>query len=69
MNMLENVITVIKKYGLEEYKKSYNNQYGNFCNLLPLDQLMKMEVKSVNIHFPTKEVTITIIQRSTSDDE
>ena len=56
------VIEVVKKYGLEDFSKEYNNQYGNFCNLIPLNKLMYMEVKAISINFPTNQVTITVIQ-------
>ena len=56
------VIEVIRKYGLEEFTKTYNNPYGNFCNLKPLDKLTDMKVKAISINFPTKECTITIIE-------
>lgn len=58
------VIETIKKYGLEDYSKTYNNQYGSFTNLLPLNELAQMEVKGIAINFPTNQVTITVIQRS-----
>lgn len=56
------VLEVVKKYNIEDFEKTYNNQYGNSCNLMKLDELMNMEVKSINIHFPTKAVKITVIQ-------
>lgn len=56
------VIEVIRKYGLEDFSKSYLNQSGNSRNLIPLDKLTQMEVKGININFPTNEVTITIIE-------
>ena len=55
------VLEVVKKYGLEDYKKSYKNLLGNDRNLLPLAQLADMEVKSISINFPTNEVTITVV--------
>lgn len=58
------VIEVIRKYGLEDFKKTYRNQYGNSCNLMKLDKLAQMEVKGVGINFPTQEVTITIIEHA-----
>jgi hypothetical protein len=56
------VIDIIETYGLEGFEKEYQNQYGNFCDQIPLSKLRYMEVKSINIHFPTNSVTITIIQ-------
>ena len=56
------VIEVVRHYGLGDYAKAYNNQYGNFCNLINLDKLAKMEVKGISINFPTKQVTITVIE-------
>lgn len=56
------VIEIIKKYGLEDFEKEYHNQYGNLCNLINLDDLKNMEVKSIAINFPTQSVTITVIQ-------
>ena len=58
------VIEIVKKYGLEDFAKDYNNQYGNFCNLIPLKDLMKLEVKAININFPTNHVTITVIEEA-----
>lgn len=58
------VLEIIKKYSLEDYAKDYKNQYGNFCNLVNLDELKGMEVKSIDIHFPTNHVTITVIQKT-----
>lgn len=57
------VVECVKKYGLEEYDKEYKNQYGNARNLMNLDKLATMEVKGIYINFPTKSVTITIIER------
>lgn len=56
------VIETVKKYGLELFEKEYQNQYGNSCNLMNLEELKNMEVKSINIHFPTNHATITIIK-------
>lgn len=56
------VLEIIKKYNLEDFEKDYNNQYGNFCNLIKLEDLKNMEVKGININFPTNHVQITIIQ-------
>ena len=56
------VVETIKKYGLELFEKSYQNQYGNFCNPMNLEELKDAEVKSIDIHFPTNHVTITIIK-------
>ena len=58
------VIEVIRKYGLEDFAKDYNNQYGDFCNLISLDKLVDMEVKAININFPTNHCIITIIQEA-----
>lgn len=58
------VIEVIRKYSLEDFRKTYRNQYGNSCDLMNLEKLTKMEVKSVSINFPTQEVTITIIEHA-----
>ena len=56
------VIEVVRKYELELFRKEYKNQYGNPCNLINLDELKDMEVKGVDINFPTNQVTITIIK-------
>ena len=58
----QTVVEIIEKYNLQNFKKFYFNQYGNLCKSMPLDELAKMEVKSINIHFPTNSVNITIIQ-------
>lgn len=58
------VIEAIRRYELEDFEKTYNNQYGNFCNLIPLDKLPQMEVKGISINFPTKQVKITVIQHA-----
>lgn len=55
------VIEVIRKYGLEDFKKDYKNTLGNSYNLVNIDSLKEMEVKSININFPNKEVEITVI--------
>ena len=57
------VIEIIRKYGLQDFDKSYKNQYGNDCNFIPLDYLPTMEVKSISINFPTNTVQITVIER------
>lgn len=57
------VIEVIEKYGLGDFEKQYKNQYGQSCNLIPLNYLPQMQVKNININFPTNQVTITIIQK------
>lgn len=55
------VIEVIKKYGLEDFKKSYKNVFGEardtFYNL---KTLANIEVKGISINFPTSQVTITL---------
>ena len=56
------VFDVIVKYNLEEFDKSYCTQYGNACMEEDKFKLAEMEVKSINIHFPTKHVQITVIQ-------
>lgn len=58
------VIEVVRNYGLENFEKTYKNQYGNSRNLIPLDKLPTLEVKGISINFPTKEVTITVIERA-----
>jgi hypothetical protein len=58
----QTVVEVVEKYNLHDFEKSYFNQYGMQCNLIPLNEFVKMEVKSINIHFPTNSVSITIIQ-------
>ena len=63
------VLEVVRKYGLGDFTKTYHNQYGNQCNLMNLDKLMHMEVKGVNINFPTQEATITIIEHAEGEDE
>ena len=55
------VIEVIRKYSLEDFKKDYKNTLGNSYNLVNIDSLEDMEVKSININFPNKEVEITVI--------
>ena len=57
------VSEVIRNHGLEDFTRTYRNQYGNLCHLIYFDELANMEVKSVNINFPTKEATITVIER------
>ena len=58
------VIEVIRNYGLRKFEKTYKNQYGNSCNLIDLYELAQMEVKGISINFPTKEVTITVIEHA-----
>ena len=58
------VIEVIRKYGIEDFEKTYKNQYGNSRNLIPLDKLPKMECKGIHINFPTKEAEITVIEHA-----
>ena len=57
------VIELIKKYGLEDYKKQYKNVYGNQVDVTSLTfaELVAKEVKGVYINFPTKECDITIL--------
>ena len=55
------VVEVVRKYGLEDFKKTYKNPLGNSYNLINISELSEMEVKSVNIHFPTKSAEITVI--------
>ena len=62
------VIEVVKKYGLEDFSKTYRNQYGNSCNLMNLDKLKSIKVKGISINFPTQEVTITIIEHAEGED-
>lgn len=58
------VIEIIRKYKLEDFQKDYKNQYGDYCGVkFPLNELAQMQVKSVDINFPTNHVIITIIER------
>lgn len=57
------VLEVVKKYGLEDFTKHYDDVYGCRCNLLNLDDLKTRRVKAIRINFPTKEATITILPR------
>lgn len=56
-----NVKEIIKQYDLEDFKKDYKNTVGNSYNLVNIESLADMEVKSININFPTKHVDITVI--------
>ena len=58
------VIEVVSKYGLGDFDKHYKNQYGNDRDLMNIMKLKDMEVKSVNINFPTQEAVITIIEHA-----
>lgn len=59
-----NVLETIKKYDLYGFVRDYQNQYGNVCDCTAknLDKFFDFEVKSINIHFPTNQVTITVIE-------
>lgn len=56
------VIEVVRKYGLEDFAKSYKNVYGNSVNLKNLDELAQAEVKAVSVNLPTQEAEITILE-------
>lgn len=58
------VTEVIKKYNLEGFDREYHNQYGNLCNVsyAEFSQFFKLQVKGININFPTNHVTITVIE-------
>lgn len=55
------VIEVVKKYDLGDYSKHYKNLLGNSRDTaFPITELKDMEVKSIDINFPTQEATITL---------
>lgn len=55
------VIEVIKKFGLEDFSKYYKNANGTPRNVsFPLMELVDLEVKGIDVNFPTNEVTITL---------
>ena len=55
---------VLSNYNLEAFGKTYYNQFGNPCNVSceNLGEFFNSKVKSIDIHFPTNSVTITIIE-------
>ena len=58
------VMEAIKNYNLYGFVRDYQNQYGNFYDYVDgdLHRLLDLPVKSINIHFPTNTVTITVIE-------
>lgn len=56
------VLEAVKKYELENSSKRYKDQYGDThaCDI-PLDELMNLEVKSVQIFPFYNEAEITVI--------
>lgn len=58
------VIEVVKKYGLGDFNKHYENQWCQNRDLMNIFKLAEMEVKSVSVNFPTQEATITIIEHA-----
>ena len=55
------VIELVRKYGLEDFAKSYKNVYGNAVNLKNLDELARTEVKSVSVNLLANTAEITIL--------
>ena len=58
------VVEVVRNYNLWNFDKHYKNQYGESRNLIPLNKLTGMEVKSVYVNFPSNIVEITIIEKA-----
>lgn len=55
------VLETIRKYGLEDFRKSYKNACGKARNCsYPLDRLCGMRVEGIQINFSTKEACITL---------
>lgn len=55
------VLEIIKKFELEDFDKYYKNAFGEPRDLaFKFEELKNMEVKGVDINFPTGEVTITL---------
>ena len=54
------VLEVVKKYDLANFSKHYENIFGEDRDLLPINDLMNMEVKSISLNFFIRTATIII---------
>lgn len=55
------VAEAVKAYRLESFEKSYEDVLGMSVNLIPLDTLIDLRVKSVHINLQMKVATISVI--------
>lgn len=54
------VLEAVKKYDLEDFKKSYLNKRAIYVNFIPLDELKNLDVLGVDIDLERHKALIKI---------
>ena len=54
------VLEAVKKYDLEDFKKSYLNKREKYANFIPLDKLKNLDVLGVDIDLKNRKALIKI---------
>lgn len=54
------VLEAVKKYDLEDFKKTYLNKREKYANFIPLDKLKNLDVLGVDIDLVNRKALIKI---------